>query len=75
MWVFLTLLPTLIQNSKQEDTQISTRDYVGWGLWIAGFLIEAIADHQKSTFRANPDNAVSTGSGFLKVINDKMEKN
>jgi len=57
VWVFLTLLPTLIQNSKQTDTQISTRDYVGWGMWTAGFLIEVISDYQKSQFRANPDNA------------------
>ena len=64
--VFLTLLPTLIVNSKQEDTSISARDYVGWGLWTAGFLFETIADYQKSAFRGNPDNAVSRGfNGFI----------
>ena len=56
--MFLTLLPTLILNSKKEDKPLTTRDYAGWTLWAIGFLFEAIADHQKSRFRANPDNTV-----------------
>ncbi|CAH1788721.1 unnamed protein product [Owenia fusiformis] len=56
-WIFLNLLPTLIHNSKEKDKPISTRDYVGWGLWTVGFLFEVIADYQKSSFRNNPDNA------------------
>ena len=59
MWVFLSLLPTLILNSKKEDKPLTTRDYFGWSLWIFGFLFEVIADYQKSVFRNNPDNAVS----------------
>lgn len=57
--MLLTLLPVLIVNNKTEDKPLTTRDYAGWGLWIAGFLIEAISDYQKSNFRNNPDNAVS----------------
>lgn len=56
LWVWLTLLPTLILNSKQEDTDISLRDYVGWILWLFGMVIEAVADYQKYTFRSNPAN-------------------
>ena len=56
MWVWLTALPTLILNSKTEDTEIGTRDYVGWTMWLVGMLIEAIADYQKYTFRSNPAN-------------------
>ncbi len=52
----MTLLPTLILNSKEEDHPLSTRDYVGWGVWLAGMLIECIADFQKYTFRSNPAN-------------------
>ena len=58
VWVFVTLLPVLILNGKKEDRPLSTRDYVGWGLWGLGFLFEVIADHQKSAFKANPANAV-----------------
>ena len=56
VWVWLTALPTLILNSKKEDTEICTRDYIGWSLWLVGMLIEAIADYQKYTFRNNPAN-------------------
>lgn len=62
MW--LTLLPTLILNSKEEDKKLSARDYVGWSVWLAGMLLEAIADYQKFTFRSNPanhDKWISTG--------------
>ena len=54
MW--LTLLPTLIVNSKQTDTELCTRDYIGWGVWMAGMVIECIADYQKYSFRSNAAN-------------------
>ena len=56
MWVFLTLLPTLILNSKKEDKELCTRDYVGWTIWLGGMLLEVVADYQKYTFRSNPAN-------------------
>lgn len=52
------LLPTLLQNGKQVDVPIGKIEWVGWGAWLLGFLIQALADHQKSTFRSNPANAV-----------------
>lgn len=55
MWV--TLLPTSILNSKKKDTALTTRDYFGWTLFIAGFALEAIADYQKYTFRSDPANS------------------
>lgn len=57
VWVFITLLPTLILNAKQHDEELSTRDYIGWGIWGLGFFFEALSDYQKSEFRADPDNA------------------
>ena len=54
MWV--SLLPTLILNSKREDRSITTRDYIGWSIWLAGMLLETVSDYQKYTFRAKPDN-------------------
>ncbi|XP_033762483.1 uncharacterized protein LOC117344000 isoform X1 [Pecten maximus] len=56
VWVLATLLPTLILNNKKEDKPLTRRDYVGYGLWATGFLLETIADYQKSRFRSNPDN-------------------
>ncbi|XP_033127225.1 uncharacterized protein LOC117124981 [Anneissia japonica] len=57
VWVFATLLPTLILNAESKDQVIGIRDYVGWGMWVVGFLMETVADRQKSVFRADPENA------------------
>ena len=54
--VWLILLPTLIVNSKQKDTELCRRDYIGWGVWLAGMVVECIADYQKYHFRSNPAN-------------------
>ena len=55
MW--LTLLPTLILNSKKDDKELCVRNYAGWTIWLIGFLLEAVADYQKFTFRSNPANS------------------
>ncbi|CAB1329974.1 unnamed protein product [Coregonus sp. 'balchen'] len=57
VWVFMTLLPTLMLNSEQRDEPLGLRDYLGWGIWGLGFATEAIADQQKWLFKGNPDNA------------------
>ena len=54
MW--LTLLPTLIVNSKREEPKIGYRDFIGWGVWLLGMLIEIVADYQKYTFRSDLGN-------------------
>ena len=59
LWIWITLAPTMILNSKRmqgQEEDLGMSDYAGWALWLAGFLLEVIADSQKSTFRANPDN-------------------
>lgn len=56
IWVFVTLLPTLLLNSERRNPAIGTRDYIGWGMWTLGFIFEVVADAQKSIFRNNPDN-------------------
>eukprot|EP00090_Calanus_glacialis_P025718 TRINITY_DN4033_c0_g1_i1.p1 TRINITY_DN4033_c0_g1~~TRINITY_DN4033_c0_g1_i1.p1 ORF type:complete len:264 (+),score=68.22 TRINITY_DN4033_c0_g1_i1:34-825(+) len=56
LWVFITLLPTLLQNNERRAVPIGRRDYIGWTIWGVGFLIEVVADLQKSIFKANPVN-------------------
>ena len=46
----------MILNSKHVDTEFNSRDYVGWTIWLAGFLLESIADYQKYIFRGDPAN-------------------
>jgi steroid 5-alpha reductase family enzyme len=39
-------------------------ELLGWALWVVGFTIEALADHQKTVFRSDPSNAgrfITTG--------------
>lgn len=57
VWIFMTLLPTLMLNSEKRDQPLGVRDYVGWGIWGLGFATEAIADQQKWLFKQNADNA------------------
>jgi len=56
LWVFITLLPTLILNSERRAVPVGVRDYVGWTMWGLGFLVEVVADMQKSIFKADPRN-------------------
>ncbi|XP_064614376.1 uncharacterized protein LOC135478042 [Liolophura sinensis] len=56
VWVYITLLPTLILNAERSDRPLGKRDYLGWAIWTLGFLIETVADYQKSCFKADPAN-------------------
>lgn len=60
-WCFLNLLPVLISNSKTEeelkDKPLNKWDYLGLGMWVGGFLLELLADMQKTSFRHNSANA------------------
>ena len=68
LWVWLTLLPTLIVNSKREDNELCTRDYIGWGVWLAGMLVECIADYQKYAFRSNPANKYALSKPIIIIL-------
>ncbi|XP_067943596.1 kelch domain-containing protein 3-like [Watersipora subatra] len=57
VWVFSNLLPTIIQNAKRSDVPIGIKEYLGWAVWLVGWLIQIVADQQKSSFRAQPENA------------------
>ena len=54
----LNLLPSIISMSNSRQPQVGYRDYIGWSIWLIGFLIEVIADYQKTVFRNAPHNKV-----------------
>ncbi len=58
VWVIMTLLPTLYLNQKQVDKPLTKTDFIGWGIWLFGFVFEVLADQQKMTFKNNPNNKV-----------------
>lgn len=64
VWVLVTILPSLLAVLSPRQQSLTTRDYAGWGIWLIGYLIEVVADYQKSAFRNNPankDKFINTG--------------
>ncbi|XP_070574426.1 uncharacterized protein [Ptychodera flava] len=58
VWVFTVSLPVVFINSSRSNTGkgFLALDYIGSIIFVIGFLVEAVADHQKFTFRHNQGN-------------------
>ena len=54
------LLPTLFVNERQRDKPLTNADYLGWSIWLFGFVLEVLADSQKMVFRSDPKNKVNS---------------
>lgn len=64
VWCFVTALPLLILNQAVDSNPLGMMDYIGIALWAVGFLLEVVADLQKSAFRsqdANRDKFIRQG--------------
>lgn len=64
LWVSLTLAAALAAVTSTQRPALDGFAYAGLVLWLAGFGIEAVADVQKSRFRADESNRgkfISTG--------------
>jgi steroid 5-alpha reductase family enzyme len=64
LWISLTLAAALAAVTSIQPKEIDTFAFVGLAIWVLGFSIEAVADWQKSRFRADPANKghfISTG--------------
>lgn len=64
LWVSLTLAAALAAVTSTERVPLDVFAIVGLLVWLLGFAIEAVADAQKSRFRADPVNKgafISTG--------------
>ncbi len=64
-WVFLTLAMALVVLTSTVNRGVDTPALVGTFVWLSGFLIEVIADWQKSRFREQENNASSFISSGL----------
>ncbi len=51
LWVFLTLAAVLVILTSPQSAPLGIISFAGIALWVIGFLIEVIADHQKRAFR------------------------
>ena len=56
LWVSLTLACGLAAMTAAATQPLGVFTLVGVLAWLAGFLFEAVADWQKSRFRARPEN-------------------
>jgi steroid 5-alpha reductase family enzyme len=57
IWVLLVSSPVVLLNSRCAiDAPMAARDWVGLATWLAGWLVETVADQQKFDFRNNPAN-------------------
>ena len=56
MWVSVCSLCALTALSTENGVVLNGYLYLGFGLFLTGFIIEIIADKQKSKFRSNLDN-------------------
>lgn len=64
MWVSMCLLCVLTALSSYSGIIMNNVFYIGLLIFVIGFIIEVIADHQKTVFRKdinNKDNFISTG--------------
>lgn len=56
LWVVMTAACAWAIITGDNPQPLGVWGLLGVALWIGGFAIEVVADRQKSTFRANPDN-------------------
>jgi len=57
LWVFLTMIVVIVINSQNGPSPpLKIWDGIGLAVWILGFVIEALADNQKTKFNTTPEN-------------------
>jgi steroid 5-alpha reductase family enzyme len=56
LWVGLTLAAALAAITTTVREPLGLLSYAGVAVWAGGFAVEAVADRQKSRFRADPAN-------------------
>jgi steroid 5-alpha reductase family enzyme len=54
--IFMIMLPIIVLMTSSYVNEIFVISIIGFFIWASGFWIEAVADHQKFSFRNNPKN-------------------
>ncbi|MEK9586769.1 MAG: DUF1295 domain-containing protein [Halieaceae bacterium] len=55
-WVVMTSCAAVSAILSEQPTAVGTVFAIGAAMWVVGFVIEVVADRQKSRFRADPAN-------------------
>ncbi len=64
VWVIITTAAALVVISTKDRAPLDIFFWIGAAIWLAAFLVEVVADHQKSAFKADPANSrkfITTG--------------
>jgi steroid 5-alpha reductase family enzyme len=56
LWVTFTMIAALVMITTANRKELDLFALVGFLVWIFGFTMEVMADHQKSRFNADPKN-------------------
>ena len=56
LWVIFTAAAALVVLTTTTRQPLGIWAWLGLGLWLIGFVVEVVADRQKSRFRADPAN-------------------
>ena len=56
LWVTFTAAAALVAITTTNRKELDYFAIIGFLVWIIGFIIEVVADSQKSCFNANPEN-------------------
>ena len=56
LWVFITMAAGLAAMTSAKVVPLGWFALIGIFLWLEGFLIEVVADHQKTRFRSKKEN-------------------
>lgn len=56
VWVWTVSLPVTLVNATSYNPAISAFDIIGWCVWGVGFLLETVADAQKTAYKKTPES-------------------
>ena len=56
LWVFITMAAGLAAMTSTKVVPLGWFALIGIFLWLEGFLVEVVADHQKTRFRSKKEN-------------------
>jgi steroid 5-alpha reductase family enzyme len=56
LWVTLTISAALVTITTTNRRELDLFALIGFLVWLFGFTVEVVADHQKSRFNADPKN-------------------
>ncbi|KAJ3247666.1 hypothetical protein HDU78_003472 [Chytriomyces hyalinus] len=68
IWIFLTAFPVfaILGNISTAQNAFGASDGIGIAIWVFGFVVEAVADAQKSAFKTkNPTKFVSLSAAVI----------